>query len=715
MGVNLGVALLLGALVWFVLDRSRHEFENDARNAAEGLTSVAQLNIQSEIDRIDGVLRATASELERLMAGSQHLSDATINEILRARYDLLKGIEAFRLTDASGLVRWGTDLPDGAPLDISDREYFREIKSQRRPTTLIGGPLKSRASGHWIVTFAHPVRLNGRFSGLLYVSLGTAHFRRMFQQYTLGPLDAISLRRDDRRLIARFSPGNPTQGEPGDASVSQELVQAMAEHPRTGTIVSRVAVDGEMRTSAYRKLDSWPLIILAGINHEQFFKPWRQQAATVVSLAVLAWALVAAATWRVQRSHRRLDAVMQALADQGKRIQALMRTAGDGIHIIDRTGHLVEMSDSFAEMLKSSREKLLGRNVASWDANHDEASIDAWLATIKPGDRQRVDVQHRRDDGQVIDVELQLSVADIAGQFLVFASARDVTSQRRLMREQAAMLDTDLVGMAKIERRTITWRNRALERILGYGQGELQGLPVRELYWDDASCQQVDTEGYEALKRTGYYRSQIRMRRKDGELVWVDFGAVQFSSSEVFVMLVDITATKKALESWVHAASHDPLTHLPNRTLLHDRLAQALAVARRQRKMTAICYLDLDGFKPVNDQHGHAAGDHLLKTVAHRLVTSIRPSDTAARLGGDEFALVLVCVEEEEWRPVLDRIVDSVMAPVELDSRTSVSLGVTVGVTIASFDEVADPQELIARADQVMLRGKRAGKGKIFV
>jgi len=325
-----------------------------------------------------------------------------------------------------------------------------------------------------------------------------------------------------------------------------------------------------------------------------------------------------------------------------------------------------------------------------------------------------VDVQHRRDDGRIIDVEMQLSATEIAGQLYVFSSARDVTQQRRLMREQAAMLDTDLIGMAKIENRTITWRNRALERILGYGEGELQGQPVNAVYWDEAGYRQVGIEGYQALQNAGYYRSQLRMRSKTGDLVWIDFGAVPFSDTEVFVMLVDITATRQAQDSLVHAASHDALTQLPNRVLLHDRVEQALGIARRQRRETAICYLDLDGFKSVNDEHGHAAGDHLLRTVAGRLVAAIRPSDTAARLGGDEFVLVLTCLDAAEWRPVLERVIQLVGEPVALESGAFVSVGVTIGVAIARHDEGDGVQELIARADHVMLRGKRTGKGRIF-
>jgi diguanylate cyclase (GGDEF)-like protein/PAS domain S-box-containing protein len=713
-GVNATVALLLSALVWLVLDRSYREFQNDAQNAADGLAAAAQLSIQSEIDRIDGVLQATVSELDRLLASPKPPPDATLDDILHARFALLNDIEAFRLADAHGRVRWGNDLPSGAPPDVSDRDYFRTLKQQSKPTTLIGGPLKSRVSGHWVITFMHRVQVDGRFAGLVYVSIDTEHFRRMFQQYRLEPRDAITLRRSDHQLIARYSPGSTFQGEPGDASVSAQYITALASSAQGGQFVSRTAVDGEERTTAFRTLKGTPFVVLAGVSNERIFKPWRDQLWIATLLAGLAWLLVVAGSWGSRRAQSRVESVMQQLADQGKRIQVLLRTAGDGIHIVDGTGHLVELSDSFADMLHSSRDKLLGRHISSWDVNQDQAAIDAWLAKVKPGDRQRVDVQHRRDDGRILDVELQLSVTNIAGQLLVFSSARDVTQQRQLMREQAAMLDTDLIGMAKIEDRTITWRNRALERILGYGQGELQGQSVRNVYWDDAGYRRVGVEGYHALQETGYYRSQLRMRSKSGDLVWIDFGAVPFSETEVFVMLVDITATKRAQEGLLHAASHDALTQLPNRVLLHDRLSQALGVARRQQKQTAVCYLDLDGFKPVNDEHGHAAGDHLLKTVAHRLVAAIRPSDTAARLGGDEFALVLTCIDKDEWEPVLDRVIASIEEPMTLESGARVTVSATIGVAIAPYDECGGAQELIARADHVMLRGKRAGKGRVF-
>ena len=603
-GANLTVALVLGALVTHVLVTSHRAYAAQARDVAEGLAAVAQLNVAAEMGRVDAVLRATGAEMERLLDAPGGASDAVLNDVLNARYRLLFGIESLRAADASGLVRWGTRLPVATPAQIADRDFFIKARDLSTPVTQVTGPLVSRVSGNWVIGFGRPLVVRGRFAGVLYVTVGVDHFRHLFERYDLAPLDAMTLRRDDLRLVARMAPGSPAQGDVGERQVSRELRERQAAQPRQGTFVSTVTIDGQDRTTAYRALDDWPFIVYAGVNHERFFKTWRQQAWTVVALAVLAWLLVALATGLVHRATRRQDRAMQALADQGRRIQALQR-------------------------------------------------------------------------------------------------------------EQSAMLDSDLVGMARIARRTITWRNRAVERLLGYGPGELQDKPARIFYWDDAQYEEVGRQVYAAVTEHGYYRAQIRMRSKTGEAVWVDFGAVPLSDTEVFAMAVDITAMKAAHEDMAHAAFHDALTQLPNRVLLYDRIEQALAMARRERRQVAVCYLDLDGFKAVNDAQGHDAGDQLLQTVAARLTAGIRPLDTAARLGGDEFVLVLTCVQDDEWRAALARVVDAIGAPVVLSSGTVVTVGVNAGVAVFSPDDEAGAHELIERADHEMLRGKREGKGRM--
>lgn len=708
---NAAVALLLCVLVYLVLAASKHAYEEQAKSAAEQIVSVAQLSIASELGLADAVIRATADELQRLQPGVS--PDALINTVLASRQGLLHGVEALRATDAAALVRWGSGLPPGPPTDVSDRIYFQQAKALQGDQSIIAGPIRSRVSGNWVVAFVRPLRINGAFAGIVYASVAADHFQQLFSRYELEEGDAITLRGEGLRLLARHAPGSSVQAEIGSVTVSEAFKQAMQADPQGGSFVSLGPMDGELRTTAYKAVQGWPFTVYAGIGHSRFIQAWKNQAWQVALLAALSWGLVAIATLLLYRASLREAEAMRALADQSERTQTLLRVSGDGIHIVDRQGHLLEMSDSFAEMLRYTREELAGKHISTWDANQSQDRVTAWLATLKDKDRQRVDVQHRRRDGSVIDVELQMRVANIGGKLLIFGSGRDVTEVKRLVREQSAMLESDLLGMAKVENRRFTWRNPAFERIFGYEPGELAGQSARIVHLDEASYERSGREAYDLLKSGAQYRTQMRMRKKDGTAVWVDLGAVQLTETQIFVMAIDVTEEKKAREQLSHAAFHDPLTQLPNRLLLSDRLSQALAAARRAGTRVAVCYMDLDGFKAVNDQHGHDAGDELLKAVSRRLLAKRRPSDTAARMGGDEFVLILGSVVDDGWRAVLERVANEIEQPIQLADGSVVSVGVTIGVALSSGEEI--DAELLDRADHVMLGGKKQGKGRIFM
>ncbi|CAK0760675.1 two-component system, cell cycle response regulator [Gammaproteobacteria bacterium] len=165
----------------------------------------------------------------------------------------------------------------------------------------------------------------------------------------------------------------------------------------------------------------------------------------------------------------------------------------------------------------------------------------------------------------------------------------------------------------------------------------------------------------------------------------------------------------------IHATSlegiayYDPLTGVANRRLLMDRLNQALASAKRSGRIIAIGYLDLDGFKPINDQFGHDAGDLLLCEMTHRLQTILRASDTLARVGGDEFVLLLCDIEQEtECDNIFERILAIIRMPLTIKNQ-SITVSASLGVTIYPFDDT-DAGDLIRHADQSMYQAKKKGK-----
>jgi diguanylate cyclase (GGDEF)-like protein/PAS domain S-box-containing protein len=312
----------------------------------------------------------------------------------------------------------------------------------------------------------------------------------------------------------------------------------------------------------------------------------------------------------------------------------------------------------------------------------------------------------------IIDGEVQgffVQVSDIT------AIKQAEEQLQQLMLEQHAMLDTELIGIVKTVDRRIVWKNKAINQIFGYESGELLGESTRFLYPDDSSYQQFGEEAYPILRSGKSYRKQIEMIRKNGDWIWIDVSGAMLSEidHEFLWMMSDLTLLKKREVEVEHIAYHDILTGLPNRLLMTDRLNQALAQAVRLDNKLAVCYLDLDGFKPVNDTYGHAAGDKLLKEVAKRMEHSVRANDSVGRMGGDEFVILLTNLEnDEEHQVVLQRVLEAINRPFTVVGSRAVKVGASIGIAMFPADGL-EADMLIRHADRAMYDAKQSGRNRI--
>ncbi|MDO9216747.1 MAG: diguanylate cyclase, partial [Lacisediminimonas sp.] len=225
---------------------------------------------------------------------------------------------------------------------------------------------------------------------------------------------------------------------------------------------------------------------------------------------------------------------------------------------------------------------------------------------------------------------------------------------------------------------------------------------------------------WDGITRSGAWQGEIWDRRKNGEHfpVWVSITAVSGDDggvSHYVATHTDITLRKAAEEEIQQLAYYDPLTGLPNRRLLQDRLHQAMSQAKRERSRLALLFLDLDKFKPVNDAFGHGAGDELLQAVAQRLQACVRESDTVARVGGDEFVLLLPVIEAAiDASAVARKIHDALMAPFDLSQGQSVRMSASTGVAIYP-EHGSDETELTQHADAAMYEAKTGGRDRFAV
>lgn len=259
---------------------------------------------------------------------------------------------------------------------------------------------------------------------------------------------------------------------------------------------------------------------------------------------------------------------------------------------------------------------------------------------------------------------------------------------RDLIAEQRAMLENDLIGIAKVKDRAIQWRNPALERIFGYEPGTLQGRTTEAMYLDQEDFLAFGKDAYAVLASGQQYRQQRKMRKRSGELVWIDVNGVALNNQgESLWLMQDITAMKQYQEQVEHIAFHDSLTRLPNRLLLADRMAQAFALCDRTQAIAAVCYLDLNGFKPINDRYGHDMGDEVLRVISQRIQEQLRANDTAARIGGDEFVLLLTALSDaSEVAPLWARVRHAIEQPIDLDEGRVVCVSAAVGMAFYPAD-----------------------------
>ena len=269
--------------------------------------------------------------------------------------------------------------------------------------------------------------------------------------------------------------------------------------------------------------------------------------------------------------------------------------------------------------------------------------------------------------------------------------------------------------MVTDSRNRIVEVNPAFTEITGYALEDVIGQTPNILSSGRQSGE-FYADLWSTLHQQDHWRGEVWNRRKDGEIYaeMLSIAVVRDQQGQLLNYLgffSDISSTKAHQEELHQIAHYDILTGVPNRRLLGDRMHQAIAGCKRSGKSVAVCYLDLDNFKPVNDTYGHATGDQLLIEITRRLHSVLREVDTLARLGGDEFVLLLSeLTDGDHCFKVLDRVLAMVSAPIRIENVT-VAVSASIGVTVYPGDE-ADADTLLRHADQAMYQAKQEGRNR---
>lgn len=279
-----------------------------------------------------------------------------------------------------------------------------------------------------------------------------------------------------------------------------------------------------------------------------------------------------------------------------------------------------------------------------------------------------------------------------------------------------AVLSTDIAG-------NVSYLNSVAEKLTGWSRDEAKGRSLAEVFRivDDVTREPAPDPLALAVrlnKSVSLTANCILVRSNGTELAIEDSAApIHDRSGHIagaVIVFRDVSAARSTTQRMAHLAYHDFLTDLPNRMLFMDRVSNAIALARRNGTRCSVLFLDLDGFKQVNDQRGHAIGDELLISVAHRLVSSVRSSDTVSRQGGDEFAVLLTEIDDVAAAIAgAQKLLFAVAAP-HLVAGEQLNITASIGISIYPIDG-HDADSLISRADSAMYRAKRTGRNRCSV
>jgi diguanylate cyclase (GGDEF)-like protein/PAS domain S-box-containing protein len=421
--------------------------------------------------------------------------------------------------------------------------------------------------------------------------------------------------------------------------------------------------------------------------------------------------------------------VVRALQRANWESRSILETSREAFISIDEDGLVTEWNHQAERLFGWGRDEIVGRPVHHTiiPRRHRDAHLRGLSRFLSSGQQpmmaRRLEVEGLRRDGTEVPIELSISALREGDEWRFHAFVRDISERQATeaaLREAEERFrkafDDSRVGMALVSLDGSFQRvNRALSEICGRPESSLLNQRFGEIIYPPDREREIEALRDVADGESYGYRGETRCEHARGNPVWVSLTVSPIYNSQgilsyLIAQMEDISERKESEERLTQQALHDSLTGLPNRTLFADRVR--MATARRTSQGFAIIYLDLDGFKLVNDTLGHAAGDQVLIEVARRLERLLRGGDTLARLGGDEFALLCEGVGEAEAKAIADRVITALTHPIVVQDREIVQAA-SIGISLyGPRVNVEEPDEMVGEADMAMYRAKAAGKSR---
>ncbi|WP_444985726.1 EAL domain-containing protein [Halomonas mongoliensis] len=735
-----GMLVLFATLAGFLFD----QYQRDMQAARERTAARADL-VAEWVAGIFSVSEAALTGMTEVLEPPQRqrlfgepLVVEQAEEFLARRRESLGLIDKVSLIDEGGRVVASSSPLHPPGFDMSGLSFFRLMQAQPPREALVTPLLWSALERRQVVVLLR--RLAG--GGTVMIQLDPAVFGQTLDDLSLTRGESIAIIDTGMRLVAR-RPGVGEAGAEEEAGgvlgrrIEEPLTQAFIQSGEARTHLRTASpLDGSDRLYTMRRLDDLPFVVVVGEGLDVLLSDWSYRLWVRVMVGLLVMGL-GGLVLRHYLNRLRLEEEMRRQARERElarrdarsreaRLQALVSSIQDIIFVFDAEGRFTYVHAADPAELMADAASFLQRHYREVLPAPMARQLDEAFETLRRGDGPVEYDYTLHLHGEPRQFHSVLSPLREPGEGAggALALVRDVTDERATeaqLRIAATAFETHLGMLITDGNSRILKVNETFTRITGYSEAEVLGRNPRLLssgLHDEAFYRRL----WRSVLSSGSWQGEVWNRRKNGEVFpeWLTLSAVRDTEGKPthFVATFSDLTERKAAEEEIHQlAFFDPLTGLPNRRLMLDRLEMTLKDSYRSGQIGALIFVDLDHFKQVNDTLGHHAGDQLLREVAHRYEEALRETDTLARLGGDEFAVLLHDLghEPDAVAVIAERVANKLLAVMQTPIRLGeewVNVSASLGITLFRDHEMT-LDEIMQQADMALFQAKAAGRNTL--
>lgn len=408
----------------------------------------------------------------------------------------------------------------------------------------------------------------------------------------------------------------------------------------------------------------------------------------------------------------------EAVSKSQQNYQTLLDASPDGV-VVHQQGNILYANDSLAGLLNfSSKEKLIGKSIHQFLLSEDYDKVESSLEEIMQG----LDKDYREErlplaNNTSIDVEVANIVTTYNEAPAIMTILRDIRKRKKMEKDLGEaedkyrkIIESSLMGVYLFQEDTFLYVNKYIEDMLGYSFSELNKINYLELLKPD-DRQEIQGLKNSLLSGTSEVIKELQCVRKDGTTIYAQLNAKTIEYNDkpaVLGMILDITDRKNSEREIIQMALYDSLTGLPNRYFLASQLNDILREAKATGFTFAVLFIDLDGFKLINDTMGHSFGDDVLKSVSQEIKCCLQEDDFISRYGGDEFVIIIKDTSDYSLNNKVLKVMESLSTPLAIRGH-EILITPSIGISLSPKDS-DDAETLIKYADSAMYLAKAKGR-----